>query len=242
MYHTSSRRKRSTYRGGDLEGNECWRLLRHAVPALDAVKALLVTHLATMSAEEKEKRANIEEINLFIRAFQRLFQYMDVMSHYCYQPMGSLTDKDLAAVDRCVFNAATLWQNLMPTVPMKVHAWQHMREDLLRLGGLKSHNEHGIERSHQAAVRDNKRLAAIRDFEKKTLNILQHDATVKAPEVVAMHKDTRSKQKKRKKHASTAETTEQRKDYINSVVSLPELQQDVPTLIALAKQSHRQTH
>ena len=153
--------------------------------------------------------------------------------------MGSLTDKDLAAVDRCVFNAANLWHNLMPTVPMKVHAWQHMLEDLHRLRGLKSHNEHGIERSHQAHKRNNKKLAAIRDFEKKTLNILRHDATVKAPEVVAMHEDTKLKQKKRKKNSTAAETAEQRKEYINSVVSLPELQEDVPTLIALAKESLR---
>ena len=45
----------STYHGGNLEGNECRRLLRHAVPALDAVKELLVAHLANMSMEEKKK-------------------------------------------------------------------------------------------------------------------------------------------------------------------------------------------
>ena len=69
----------STYHGGDLEGNECRRLLRHAVPALGAVKALLLAHLATMSEAEKEKRADIKEINIFMEAFQRLLQYMDVM-------------------------------------------------------------------------------------------------------------------------------------------------------------------
>ena len=164
---------------------------------------------------------------------------MDVLSHYCYQPMGSLTDEDLAAAGRCVFNAAALWQNLIPTVPMKVHAWQHLLEDLHCFRGLKSHNEHGIERAHQAGIRDNKRVACIRDFEKKTMNILRRNATAKAPSVVAMHTDTKSKQRKRKQQPSKAETAEQRKHYINSVVNLPEFQQDIPSIISLAKESLR---
>ena len=157
----------STYHGGDLEGNECWHLLRLAIPALDAVKALLIAHFDGLPEEDKKRRADRQEIDIFVGFFQQLFQYMDVLSHYAYQLMGAMSDEDLDAVTQCVYNGAHLWHNLMPTVPMKVHGWQHLLEDFKRLCGQKSHNKHGIERAHQAGKGHAIRLKCIRDFETK---------------------------------------------------------------------------
>ena len=151
--------------------------------------------------------------------------------------MGSMSDKDLLLVERCVVHAARLWKNLMPTVPMKVHAWQHMLEDLHQFRGLLSHNEQGIEREHQRAKGHAKRVACIRDFEKKTENILRQNATASAPDVVAMQQDTEAKRRKRKNKLATGESTEQRLKYLKDVVNLPEIQEDIPLLIDLEKES-----
>lgn len=231
----------STYHGGDLEGNECRRLLRHAAPAMNSVSQLLIEQVSSLPADQQNSRADCAEIKLFTSAFKRLFQYMDILSHYCYQPMASLLDDDLRDAERCIVLAAKLWRNLMPTIPMKVHAWQHLREDLQRFRGLKSHTDHGIERAHQAGQRHAKRLACIRDFEKKTLNILRQDATARAPEVIAMKEDTEAKKRKRKIDTSKRREQEDlRTDYIRLVVNLPEFDTDLPTLIQLAKQSAHQ--
>lgn len=122
---------------------------------------------------------------------------------------------------------------------MKVHAWQHMLQDLRRFRGLLSHNEQGIEREHQRAKTHAKRLACMRDFEKKTENILRQNATATSADVLAMQRDTDAKRRKRKKQGDTGESTEQRLKYLEDVVNLPEIQDDIPCLISLAKESLR---
>jgi len=227
----------SAHHGGDMEGNECRRLLRHATAAMARVRDLLLAFIDSLPEAEQKKRAQPNEIRLFTSAFERVFQCMDVMSHYGYQPMGSLSDNDLISVERVIVSAARLWRNLMPTTPMKVHGWQHLLEDLKRFRGLKSHNEHAIERAHQTGKKHDKRLACLRELKKKHMNILRHNETSKSHAVAAMDADTETKRKKRKSANPTesAEKGEERSKCIRDVVNLPEFQQDIPTLIDLAK-------
>ena len=226
----------STYHRGDMEGNECRRLLRFASEAMARAKQMLMSFLATLSDEERKKRATASETNLFTSAFERLFQHMDVMSHCACQPFGSLTDEDIRILERCVFLATNLWKKLLPTVPMKVHAWLHFVEDMKHFRGLKSHNEQGIERAHQTGKKHDKRLACLREHERKALNILKLTATSQAKEVVAMHADTLAKKKKHKKDAAigTAKSTS-RHSYIVEVVNRLPIGDDIPSLVDLAK-------
>ena len=187
----------STYHGGDMEGNEARTLMRKAEPAMDALALVLIDFIGSLTPQERKGRADEHEIELFLSAFKRLFQYMDLLSHFCYQPMGSMTDDDVHMAEKTVRLARDLWYNLMPTIPMKVHMWTHLLEDLKRFRGLKSHNEHGIERAHQTGKKHDRRLACIRDFEKKHSNILRQTATAADPQVVAMHADTEAKKRKR---------------------------------------------
>ena len=227
----------STHHGGDMEGNQCRRLIRNATVAMNRVKDILLESIHGLSAEDQATRAPADEVLLFTSAFERLFQYMDVLSHYGYQPMGSMTNEDLIAAEKVISSAATLWRNLMPTIPMKVHGWQHLLEDLKRFRGLKSHNEHGIERAHQIGKKHDKRLACLREFEKKHMNILRHTQTSKLQAVIAMDADTETKRRKRKKDNTPHGLVKQqeRTKYIKDVVNLPPFLHDIPTLISLAK-------
>ena len=117
---------------------------------------------------------------------------------------------------------------------MKVHCWVHLIEDLHRLRGMKHHNEHGVERLHQAGMRHAKRLACLRDFETKTDNILRHTATAAAPEVRAMHADTELKKRKRTKQKDTKSSPE-RILYLRSIPLLPPVIVNIPSLLELSK-------
>ena len=224
----------SSYHGGDMEGNECRRLLREADPVMDALESLFLEYVQDLSPDERKGRANVDEIKLFMTAFKRLFQYMDLLSHFCYQSMNSMSDEDLIAAENVWVLATDLWVNLMPTVPMKVHCWVHLIEDLRRLRGMKQHNEHGIERSHQDNVRHARRVGCLRDFKTKTDNILRHTATAAAPEVLAMHKDTELKKRKRTKQ-DTKTSPPERILYLQSIPLLPPVTVNIPTLLELSK-------
>ena len=157
----------SSYHGGDMEGNECRRLLRNAEIIMEDIKSILVAHLGQLPDDEKERRADQAEVELFCAGFTRLFQYMDLISHYCYQPYGSMSDADVENSEKAITLASELWLLLMPTIPMKIHAWQHLKEDLRQYRGMKSHNEQQIERTHQDGKKHDRRLRCFRDFEKK---------------------------------------------------------------------------
>ena len=224
----------STYHGGDMEGNECRKLMKNAVPVMNALESLFLGYLEGLPPADLAGRADVQEVKLFVSAFKRLFQYMDLLSHFCYQPAGSMTNEDVAIAEDVWVLATNLWSNLMPTIPMKVHCWTHLIEDLRRLRGLKFHNDHGIEREHQRGVKNNKRVACIRDFEKKTSNIMRHTATGSAPEVISMEKDTVSK--KRKRHpTSIPDYSKDRILYLYSVPKLAPITANIPSMLELIK-------
>jgi len=147
-----------------------------------------------------------------------------------------------------------LWHRLMPTIPMKVHAWQHLLEDLKKYRGMKSHGEQQIEREHQKGKKHDKRLKCFfRDFEKKTMNILRHNATADSAQVQAMQEDTEAKRIRKKKKRKLEELEEgtiaiassgrrnsrrhsiTRVAYLALILELPPIQDDFPSLLELAK-------
>ena len=71
------------------------------------------------------------------------------------------------------------------------------------------------------------------------MNILRHNATAGAASVVAMHVDTKGKQRKRRidTYTTKQETKEDRVNYCKQVVYLPAYNHDIPSLIDLDKQS-----
>ena len=223
-----------------MEGNQCRRLMRDAVPIFAAVKKKIFEFMDEFppDAEEREGKANKREVDQFLAAFQRLFQYMDLISHFAYQPAGCLSDEDLKDAAEAVKLGSQLWVNLMPTVPMKVHAWQHLLEDLIRFRGLKYHHESNIERAHQIGKKHEQRLHCFRDFQKKTANIMKHTATADLPAVAAMHEDVESKRRKRKRGDDEIADSEakcvDRAVYLKEILMLPPITVKIPSLLELA--------
>jgi hypothetical protein len=218
----------SAYHGGDLEGNQCRLLVSEAPRIMKRIKDLLLAHILSLPPAERVKVATPEEVELHCAGFARLFQYMDLIAHYCYQPYGSMTDADVNDAKRAIKLATSLWKNLMPTVPMKVHAWQHLMDDLEKYRGLKSHHEQEIERAHQDGKKHERRFASLRDFKKKTEAGLRLNLTAVSAGVQAMVADTEAKSKSRKggrkrKADAISEEEDDRATYLKSILRLPPL-------------------
>ena len=218
----------SAYHGGDLEGNQCRLLVSEAPHIMKRIKDLLLAHIHSLPPAERVKVATPEEVERYCAGFERLFQYMDLIAHYCYQPYGSMTNADVEDAKKAIKLATRMWQRLMPTIPMKVHAWQHLMDDLEKYRGLKSHHEQEIERAHQDGKKHERRFASLRDFKKKTEAGLRLNLTAVSAGVQAMVADTDAKSKarrggrKRKADAISAEE-EDRADYLKSILQLPPL-------------------
>jgi hypothetical protein len=225
----------STYHGGALEGNQARTLLQKAPEVMARLEEMLLEHLDSLPAEERSKRSSIEEVGLFVMGFQRLLQYMDLIAHYCYQPFGSMSDSDVEDAKNAIRMGTLLWHKLMPTIPMKVHAWQHLAEDLAKYRGMKAHNEEQMERCHQTGLKDEHRLHAVRNFEVKTNSILSSRATVVQQGVQDMLEDTEAKRKKRKRALETKASVQQRvrKEYLESILLLPSIEDDFPSMLEL---------
>jgi hypothetical protein len=175
---------------------------------------------------------------LFCSGFKRLFQYFDVVSHYCYQPYGSLTDDDIARLQVAVDRLVDLYLKLLPTCPMKLHMIAtHLIPHVKQFRGLKSHHESHIERAHQQGIRDRRRLGVLGSFAKKTVSALKTAATATKAEVVAMVADT---QRGRKRKAGVLEGDapgDGREAYLNSILALPVIVDEFPSLLELMKNS-----
>jgi hypothetical protein len=229
----------SAYHGGDLEGNQCRELMKQAPAVMHAVKDVLTEYLNGLPAEEKAKRADDTEVELFCSGFERLFQYFDVVSHHCYQPFGTLTDSDLAKLQVAVDRLVDLYLKILPNCPMKLHMIAtHLVPHVKQFRGLKSHHESHIERAHQQGIRDRRRLGVLGSYERKTISALKTEATANKAEVVAMAEDT---QRRRKRKAAVLEgevqEAENRLSYLDSVLDLPAIVAEFPSLLQLAKES-----
>ena len=123
----------------------------------------------------------------------------------------------------------------MPTIPMKVHAWRHLAEDLEKYRGMKSHHEQEIERAHQRGLKDERRLCCVADYQKKINSVLSHKATANSTPVKEMRDDTEEKmvRRKRKKVQVAVERAADRALYLKSVLLLPEITDNFPSLLEL---------
>jgi hypothetical protein len=237
----------SAYHGGDMEGNQCRELVKQAPTIMGAVKDVLTEYLNGLPAEERstKKRADEAEVVLFTSGFCRLFQYFDVVSHYCYQPYGTLSDGDIAKLQVAVDRLVDLYLKLLPTCPMKLHMIAtHLVPHVKQFRGLKNHHESHIERAHQQGVRDRRWLGVLGSFAKQTISALKTNATANKPEVQAMAEDTeRHRRKKRKvvfvEQEAAAGNEGNRLAYLNSVLEeLPIMvAEEFPTLLELTKLS-----
>jgi hypothetical protein len=95
--------------------------MKQAPAVMHAVKEIMLEHLAELPAQIKAKRADEAEVTLFCSGFQRLFQYFDVVSHYCYQPYGSITDCQVADIKKLGGFMDRLWRKLSKNVPQASH-------------------------------------------------------------------------------------------------------------------------
>jgi hypothetical protein len=235
----------STYHGGDMEGNQCRNLVRNAPKIMMEVKDILLKHRDSLGPEEKSRRASCQEIEVYCRGFERLFQYMDLISHYCYQPYGSMTDADVQDAKRAIDLGTSMWHRLMPTIPMKVHVWHHLKDDLEKYRGLASHHEQHIERAHQVGKKNERRLGAVKDFQKKTIVILKHNCTTESAGVRAQaadaEKQSKARGRKRKRvKIDVDEAKAERTNYLKSILQLPELTDCFHTLRELQLVTYHQ--
>jgi hypothetical protein len=233
----------SSYHGGDMEGNQCRKLMINAPAVMSTVEEILLQHLSNLNAEERSRRANEAEVKLFCKGFQYIFQHMDLLSHFAYQPSGTLTDADMVDVRKCVDRLTKLWLKLMPTVPVKVHSWQHLVEDLERLRGMKEYDDSGIEVYHQVMKKHHRRVGNLGNFEKKIKSILKSEATSgkrQVQEAEAMVEANRKRNKKTRLDSRKQQNQVNRLEYLKSILELPPIQEEFPTLDELSKLYHLQ--
>jgi len=230
----------SAYHGGDMEGNQCRELVKQAPTIIAAIKDVVLEYLAEA---DDARLADKAEVELFCSGFCRLFQYFDVVSHYCYQPYGSQSDGDIAKLQVAVDRLVDLYLRIMPNCPMKLHMIAvHLVPDMKRFRGLKSHHESHIERAHQQGIRDRRRLGVLGSFAKKTISALKSEATANKPEVMAMVADTQEQRRRKRKSGELLEegaaAEDARQTYLDAVLELPVMATEFPSLLELMKRKH----
>jgi hypothetical protein len=230
----------SAYHGGDMEGNQCRELVKQAPTIIAAIKDVILEYLAEA---DDTRLADKAEVELFCSGFCRLFQYFDVVSHYCYQPYGSQSDGDIAKLQVAVDRLVDLYLRIMPNCPMKLHMIAvHLVPDMKRFRGLKSHHESHIERAHQQGIRDRRRLGVLGSFAKKTISALKSEATANKPEVMAMVADTQEQRRRKRKAGELLEegaaAEDARQTYLDAVLELPVMATEFPSLLELMKRKH----
>jgi hypothetical protein len=56
--------------------------------------------LLAIPLEERAPGCTDEKVKKYCRAFTRMFQYMNLMSHYCYQSYGTITDGEMVLIQK----------------------------------------------------------------------------------------------------------------------------------------------
>ena len=181
---------RSSYHGGDLEGNQCRQFARVADEAIDHIKKLLE------DIPVGERKAKDEEIDHFSNGVKVLLQCMDYMMHYCYHEYGTLTDQQLSEAERINQVFQEMWRKLCKSVPPKTHSWYHLLDNLKMLRGMKYHNESPCEVEHQIGKGMEQRFS-MRDVEKSIHSILQARANQRLPEVQTQKEEVDQKSKRK---------------------------------------------
>jgi hypothetical protein len=223
---------RSSYHGGDMEGNHCRKLMRLADDAVDAIVALLIS----VPRIARAPGCSDDEIHRYCGAFKRLFQYFDILSHYCYQPMGTITNDEMDWIRQLVPKMERLWRKISKNMPPKVHAWHHLVEDLDRLRGMKYHQESKIEVAHQTGKKTDLRFRAMAgSIQKKIKCTTKYQANISDPKVLAKQAEIREKAaRKYRSNRPAIDSSKRRKsDDIKAIIDLPEIAGDFPNMLEL---------
>ena len=229
---------RSSYHGGDMEGNHCRRLVRLADKAMEAIQALLLS----VPRNQRALGCTDNEIIKYCTAYKRLFQYFDLLSSYCYQPYGSIVDSEMANVRKLGKLLDNLFRKLSRNVPPKVHVWQHLIEDLERLRGMKYHQESKIEAAHQHGVKADMRFRAMAgSIEKKMTASLKYQANMTDPATRAKQEEVSLARRRKLGDKAKAgrndrddNTKRQKETHKEEVLALPENKDELPTMLELA--------
>ena len=228
---TACRTLRSSYHGGDFEGNHCRKFIREADAVMNDIEALLLG----IPEVDRAPGCNNEEIQKHCRGCKRLFQHFDALIHCCHQPFGTLEDNDIVDVRRLVNIMDRLWRRLLPTVPPKAYAWQHLVVDLDRFRGLKHHSESKIEVSQQVGRRVDLMFRSVNDLDKKIESSLRCQHTLAKPSTLQIQQQVKaSRSRKRTAVALNQEDGDgDRHGQMMALLNLPEIVDDFPSLDAL---------
>jgi hypothetical protein len=228
---------RSSYHGGDYEGNYCRKLIRLSDRVMEAVQGLLLS----VPRNQRAEGCSDEEITKYCKAFTRLFQYFDLLSSYCYQPYGSITDIQMVDIRKLGIFIDNLWRKLSRNVPPKVHTWQHLIEDLGRLRGMKSHQEAKLETAHQDGVKTDMRFRSLAgSIDKKIKCSVKYQANMTDPATKAKQEEVKASRarklgakSKADRQAKENEMKRQKQSHKTSILSLPEITDELPSMLEL---------
>ena len=230
---------RSSYHDGDMEGNSCRRLMRRSEEVMDAIEQLL----HTVPMNQRAKGCDNEEVSKSCYAFKRLFQYMDALSHFCYQPYGTITDGQMKQIREVLLpRLDTLFRKLSRNTPPKVHMWQHLVEDLDRTRGLLKHHENKLEAQHQTGDRiafQFRRFGAKK--EKRVECEMRYQAQLEDPKVKAIQAEVHTNRSRKlgekakaEKELRDAKRKENRMLSIQQILDLPPIEEEFPSLLELS--------
>ena len=163
---------------------------------------------------------------------------MNILSHFCCQPHGSITDEEMVEIKDLVDKMDRLWRKLAKNVPPKVHTWHHLVQALDRFRGLKFHNESKIEVAHQVGKRTALRFRSLAGgLDRMMESTTQFQANINDPAMKARQievNEQRSRKlggKTKEARAEKADATKRAKhDQRNSILALPEVSLTSPLL------------
>ena len=158
-----------------------------------------------------------------------------------------MTDHEVSNACTCFDMMDSLWRKLSNNVPPKVHSWQHLKEDLRRLKGMKQHQESPIEVAHQIGGQSSQCFRALAgSTERKIQNELKWDANSKDPAVLATQEGVRAARARNfgpearaKREKKQAMKKKAKQSHIEEVLSWPELTGKFPSLLELTIEDRR---
>jgi hypothetical protein len=117
---------RSSYHGGEFEGNDLRQLMRTTVPVMDDVESTL---MGTLQSTRHEKCSDVM-IQQVCSAYKRLLQYYNILRYFVRICNGKGTTEHLCQLLLCIKKAMTLAKLMFKKLPPKMHAvTRHLPED-----------------------------------------------------------------------------------------------------------------
>lgn len=222
---------RSSYHGGDMEGNYCRKFMAAADDVMDDILGKLVEFTTTVSEEE---------IRHYGGAFKRMLQYFNLLSYYAYHSWGELTDAQLDNVDILVLRMDRLWQKMTTSRPPKEHLWFHLAVDLRRTRGMKNHHESKAETAHQDGSVANEMARGSAGVKQRIEVGLKYTATKEDPAVQQTQEEVhkareRNFKDKVERRARKAEAKGVKRASIEDILREPEIEGTFLSLLEMGK-------